>query len=181
MNSITVSITVSRRNQLLVHLNQEEVAFVSDQDTEIQSETITINSENFSITKNVTSNQITLVWIVGVSIKVTPIFLNTASTLVLNVAAAVSGDLKGNWTLGLVGGYDDNAGNDLRTKDGTIVGTAETLSPRQIHEVSFFNNQNLEKDLPTFSFLVSLGLFLLTALCSTMSRPIVPHFMHLKI
>jgi hypothetical protein len=140
MNSITVSVTVSRRNQLLVHLNQEEVAFVPDQDTEFQSDTITINSATMSITKNITSNQITLVWVVGISIKVTPVFLNTASTLVLNVAAAVSGDLKGNWTLGLVGSYDGNAGNDLRSKNGAVIGTVETLTPRQIHEVSFFIN-----------------------------------------
>lgn len=181
MNSITVSITVSRRNQLLVHLNNEEVAFVSDQDTDIQSETITIRLASFSMTKNITSNQITLVWIVGVSIQVTPVFLNTASTLVLNVGAAVSGDLKGNWTLGLVGSYDGNAGNDLRTKNGAVIGTVETLSPRQIHEVSFFINQSFGKNRSTFSFSVLLGLFLPTVRCSTMSHKIVPLFMNLKI
>ena len=136
-NSITISITVSRRNQVLVRLNNETVTFESDQSAQTQPDAITLTFANFSMTKNRTSGQITLVWNIGVSIQVTPIFLNTTSTLVLNVAAAISGDLKGNWSLGLIGGYDGQAQNDLRIKNGTVVGTVETLSSRQIHEVSF--------------------------------------------
>lgn len=136
MNSNTVSITVSRRNQVLVYVNQEQVVFLSDSDTIRQSDTISLRFENLSMTKNITNGQITLVWPIGISIQVTPVFVNTTSILVLNVAVSVSGDLKGNWTVGLIGSYDDNQYNDLRIKNGTIVGTIDTLSLQQIHEVN---------------------------------------------
>ena len=144
-DSVVISITVSRRNQLLVRLNNEEVSFVSDQDGSIVSDTITLRFGNFSMTKNTSNDQITLVWSVGVSIQVTPVFVNVASTMVLNVAAAVSGDLKGNWTLGLIGGYDGDASNDLRLKNGTVIGTAGSLSSRQIHEVRLMFYLNFER------------------------------------
>ena len=133
-----VSITVSRRNQLLVRLNNEDVTFVPDQDGSTISEIITLRMANFSITKNTSNNQLTLVWDIGISIQVTPVFLSVASTFVLNVAAAVSGHLKGNWTVGLIGSYDGDGQNDLRLKNGTVIGTVDTLSLQQIHEVSLF-------------------------------------------
>lgn len=183
MNSTTVSITVSRRNQLLVHINNEEVTFVSDDDdTSSQSDTITLRLPNVSITKNITNDQITLLWMIGVSIKITPVFLNTTSTLVINVAAAVSGNLKGNWTFGLIGGYDGNTQNDFRIKNGTVIGTIDNLSPQQIHEVSFCSNDQFTKSsVYSFSSSVSLGLFLPIVLCSTMKQMRMLHSMKLKI
>ena len=127
---------MSRRDQVLTHLNGEELIFESESDTLTQRDTITMLFDDLSITKNTTSDQFTLSWRNGVSIQVTPIFINSASTLVLNVAAAVSGDLKGNWTLGLIGGYDGDPTNDLRDSNGMLVGTVDTLSLREIHEVS---------------------------------------------
>ena len=56
--------------------------------------------------------------------------------MVLNVGAAISGELKGNWTLGLIGSYDGNPSNDLRNSSGNVVGTTDTLSNEQIHQVS---------------------------------------------
>lgn len=135
VDSMSISITVSRRNQLLVYFNNEELTFEIDSDTETQSDIITLRFDGFSITKNLTNNQFTLSWPLGVSIQVTPVFVNTASSLVLNVAAAVAGNLKGNWTLGLIGSYDGNPMNDLREKNGTVVGTVSTLTSQQIHEV----------------------------------------------
>lgn len=183
MNSTTVSITVSRRNQLLVHINNEEVTFVSDDDdTSSQSDTITLRLPNVSITKNITNDQITLLWMIGVSIKITPVFLNTTSTLVINVAAAVSGNLKGNWTFGLIGSYDGNTQNDFRIKNGTVIGTIDNLSPQKIHEVSFCSNDQFTKSsVYFFSSSVSLGLFLPIVLCSTMKQMRMLHSMKLKI
>ncbi|CAF1471741.1 unnamed protein product [Rotaria sp. Silwood1] len=135
VDSMSISITVSRRNQLLVYLNNEELTFEIDSDTETQFDTITLRFDGFSITKNLTNNQFTLSWSLGVSIQVTPVIVNTASTLVLNVAAAVGGNFKGNWTLGLIGSYDGNPMNDLRDKNGTVVGTVNMLTPQQIHEL----------------------------------------------
>lgn len=158
-NSVTVSVTVSRRNQLLVHLNNEEVTFVSDQDTGVSSDIMTLRLTNFSITKNISSGQITLVWNVGVSIQITPVPLNTtASTLVLNVAAAVSGNLEGNWTLGLIGSYDGDTSNDLRVKNGTVIGAVENLSLQQIHQVSFLFRDRCEQNSSIFlAFWCGLG------------------------
>ena len=138
MGSLTVSITLSRRDRLVVHLNGNELTFVPDSDSSTQLDTITLRYEDFSITKNLTDDQLTLSWTIGVNIQITPAFVNSTSTRVLNVAAAVSGELKGNWTLGLIGSYDGNAANDLRNNLGVVVGTANTLSSRQIHEVSNF-------------------------------------------
>ncbi len=136
MGSLKISITASRRNQLLVHLNGDELTFESDSEALMQSDAITLQFEDFSIAKNLTNDQFTLSWTIGVSVQVTPAFVNTTSTLVLNVATAFSGELKGNWTVGLIGSYDGNPSNDLRDKSGTVVGTVDTLSPREIHEVS---------------------------------------------
>ncbi len=121
-----------------MHLNDVELTFESDSDAPTHLDTVTLRFEDFSITKNLTNNQFTLSWPIGINIQVTPAFVNTSSTLVLNVATAVSGDLKGNWTLGLIGGYDGNPTNDLRNNAGTVVGTVDMLSSQEIHEVSHF-------------------------------------------
>ncbi|CAF3686703.1 unnamed protein product [Rotaria sp. Silwood1] len=60
---------------------------------------IAVHFGDSSIMKNQTNNQFTLSWSRGISIQVTSVFVNTESTLVLNVAEAVSGELKENWTL----------------------------------------------------------------------------------
>ncbi|CAF1024932.1 unnamed protein product [Adineta steineri] len=135
IGSLKISITVSRRNQLLVHLNDEELRFESDLDTPTQLDIITFQFEDFSISKNRTNNQITLSTPIGISIQISPIFVTTSSTLVLNIAAAISGELKGNWTLGLIGSYDGNPLNDLRDSSGILVGTVDALSPQEIHEL----------------------------------------------
>ncbi|CAF3349804.1 unnamed protein product [Rotaria socialis] len=134
MGSMNVSITVSRRNQVVVRLNNDELLFLLDEDALTEVNTTTLSFEDFSIIKNQTNGQLTLSWSIGVSIQVTPVFVNTTSTVVLNVGTAVSGELKGNWTLGLIGGYDGNPANDLRTKNGTLVGSIDSLTSKQIHE-----------------------------------------------
>jgi hypothetical protein len=139
IGSLKISITVSRRDRLLVHLNGDELVFEHDSDAPTQHDTITLRFDDFSISKNLTDNQFTLVWSVGVSVQVTPAFVNTVSTMVLNVAAAVSGEWKGNWTLGLIGGYDGNPHNDLRDSHGVVIGTVDTLTSQQIHEVNISN------------------------------------------
>ncbi|CAF4100992.1 unnamed protein product, partial [Adineta steineri] len=134
--SLKISITVSRRNQLLVHLNDEELTFESDLDTPTQLDITTLRFEDFSISKNRTNNQIILSTPIGVSVQISPIFVTTSSTLVLNIAAVISGELKRNWTLGLIGSYDGNPLNDLRDSSGILVGTVDALSPQEIHEVT---------------------------------------------
>ncbi|CAF4795385.1 unnamed protein product [Rotaria socialis] len=135
MVSMNVSIIVSRRNQVVVRLNNDELLFLLDEDALTEVNTTTLSFEDFSIIKNQTNGQLTLSWSIGVSIQVTPVFVNTTSTVVLNVGTALSGELKGNWTLGLIGGYDGNPANDLRTKNGTLVGSIDSLTSKQIHEL----------------------------------------------
>ncbi|CAF1275999.1 unnamed protein product [Adineta ricciae] len=124
-----ISVTVSRRNQLLVHLNGDELAFDNDLNR------TTLQLEEFSITKTRANNQLTILCRLGVHIQITPIFITTKSVMVLNVGAAISGELKGNWTFGLIGSYDGNPSNDLRDSSGNIVGTTDTLSTEQIHQL----------------------------------------------
>lgn len=119
-----------------MHVNDVELTFERDLDSFTQFDTITQRFEDFIITKNLSTNQFTLSWTMGISVQITPVFVNTTSILVLNVATAISGELKGNWTLGLIGAYDDDPNNDIRDNFGTVVGTVDTLSSRQIHEVS---------------------------------------------
>ncbi|UJR24393.1 hypothetical protein I4U23_005770 [Adineta vaga] len=128
-----MSITVSRRNQLLIHLNGNELTF--DTDSQTIFNTITLRFEDFSISKNLSNNQLILSYSIGVNIQITPIYITTISTLVLNINVAISAEFKGNWTLGLIGGYDGNRSNDLRNSSGTIIGTIDTLSAQQIHEL----------------------------------------------
>lgn len=134
-SSLNISITLSRRDQLLVHLNGDELTFEPDSDVLTELDTITLRFDDFIITKNLTNDQFTLLWSLGINIQVTPVFVNAVSTRVLNVGAAVSGELKGNWTLGLIGGYDGNPLNDLRDKHGIVVGTVDTIDTQRIHEL----------------------------------------------
>ena len=87
MDSSKISITVSRRNQLLVHLNDAELTFESDLDSFTQLDTITQRFEDLTITKNLTNNQFSLSWTIGVNVQITPVFVNTSSTVVLNVGS----------------------------------------------------------------------------------------------
>ncbi|CAF0814967.1 unnamed protein product [Adineta ricciae] len=129
-----LAITVSRRNQLLILLNNDELIFETDQDTSTNLDLITFRFEEFFISKNRTNNQLTLVCAQGVSIQITPVYVATASTMVLNIGAAISGELKGEWTLGLIGSYDGNPLNDLRDRSGVVIGTVDELSSQEIHE-----------------------------------------------
>ncbi|CAM2706892.1 unnamed protein product [Rotaria socialis] len=147
MGSMNVSITVSRRNQVVVRLNNDELLFLLDEDALTEVNTTTLSFEDFSIIKNQTNGQLTLSWSIGVSIQVTPVFVNTTSTVVLNVGTALSGELKGNWTLGLIGGYDGNPANDLRTKNGTLVGSIDSLTSKQIHERTCYYDAAITNDI----------------------------------
>ncbi|CAF3426863.1 unnamed protein product [Rotaria socialis] len=147
MVSMNVSIIVSRRNQVVVRLNNDELLFLLDEDALTEVNTTTLSFEDFSIIKNQTNGQLTLSWSIGVSIQVTPVFVNTTSTVVLNVGTALSGELKGNWTLGLIGGYDGNPANDLRTKNGTLVGSIDSLTSKQIHERTCYYDAAITNDI----------------------------------
>jgi hypothetical protein len=133
----TISIAVSRRNQLLLHLNGQALTLEQDSDTATAtSAVVTFQVDDLMITKNLTSNQITLSWPLGVSMEITPILVNIAGgSLVLSIAVAVSGTFHGYWTYGLIGSYDGNPANDLRSSNGSLVGTVDTLTAQQIHEV----------------------------------------------
>ena len=82
--SSKISITVSRRDQVLVHLNGDELTFDRDEDASTQLDTMTLRFDDFSIAKNFSSDQFTLSWSLGVSIQVTSAYINSASTRVLN-------------------------------------------------------------------------------------------------
>ncbi|CAF3550961.1 unnamed protein product [Rotaria socialis] len=145
MVSMNVSIIVSRRNQVVVRLNNDELLFLLDEDALTEVNTTTLSFEDFSIIKNQTNGQLTLSWSIGVSIQVTPVFVNTTSTVVLNVGAAVSGELKGNWTLGLMRTcyYDAAITNDISFGRASWHAAEEQIEQRE----SLRNPPKLSDDL----------------------------------
>lgn len=118
-----------------MHFNGELLALERDPDAVLATEIVALQLDDLFIMKNLSSNEFTLSWSVGVSMEITPTPVSTTSSLVLSVAATISGSFKGNWTHGLIGGYDGNPTNDLRSSSGTVVGTVDSLTTQEIHEV----------------------------------------------
>ncbi|CAF3739978.1 unnamed protein product [Rotaria sp. Silwood1] len=120
-----ISITVSRRENLVVRRGTEMIEFEDNINTFFFPE--------MTIERNLTDGIVlTLSWTLSVTIQINLIEMTSPSAiLVLNVAASVAGMFRGR-TYGLLGTYDNQATNDLRAQDGQIV--SSTASLEQIHQ-----------------------------------------------
>ncbi|CAF0837232.1 unnamed protein product [Didymodactylos carnosus] len=121
-NAKSVSVRVSRR-QILVYrdnklLNTGETAFLS--------------FPEMTINRNVTSQAITLTWLIGVAFQITRVNITTLNPgLVLNVAAAISGKYIDK-IYRLLGFFDGNSANDFRCLNGTTL--PSNSSEKEIHD-----------------------------------------------
>jgi hypothetical protein len=122
--SQSISVTVSRREHLVIYRGTEILEFEDNINTLFFPEmTIERNLINDSV--------LILSWAMGVTIQINLIEMTSpSSALVLNVVASVAGIFRGR-TYGLLGTYDNQAINDLRAQDGQIVDSNSSLE--QIH------------------------------------------------
>jgi hypothetical protein len=122
----SVSVTISRREHLILRRGNETLEFEDNINTFFFPElTITRldgdNNSHFSFS-----------WTIGVTIQINVIKMTSPSEqLVLNVAASVAGIFRGR-TYGLLGTYDGTANNDLRSKNGSIISSNDSLE--RIHK-----------------------------------------------
>ncbi|CAF3735693.1 unnamed protein product [Rotaria sp. Silwood1] len=127
-----MSITVSRRDMLIIQRDNETLDLdATTDDTISTNNSLTLFFPEMTLERNQTSGILTLSWFIGVSIQITPISLTDG--LVLNIGVSVAGSYR-NRTFGLLGLYDNNPNNDLRTPNGTILGLPNTLTLEQIHQ-----------------------------------------------
>ena len=119
-----VSVIVSRREQLVIRRGTETLEFEDNINT--------LYFPEMTIERHFNgSNILILSWTVGVTIQINLIEMTSPSTaLVLNVAASVAGIFRER-TYGLLGTYDGQHINDLRTQNGQIVDNNATVE--QIH------------------------------------------------
>ena len=130
-----MSITVSRRELLIVRRGNETLDLDSSNEDSISNSTIvTLFYPEMTLEYNRTSRVITLSWLIGVSIQITPISVTIGGTtaLLFNLGVSVAGAHQ-NRVFGLLGLYDGDRSNDLRAQNGSIVGNASELSLEQIH------------------------------------------------
>ena len=127
-----ISVTVSRREMLIVRRGNETLDLdTSNDDTISNNNSLTLFYPEMTLEKNQTTGVLTLSWYVGVSVQITPVAVTGG--LVLNIGVSVSG-LFQQRTFGLLGVYDNDPTNDLRTPNGTILPSPNALSLEQIHQ-----------------------------------------------
>ncbi|UJR11351.1 hypothetical protein I4U23_015532 [Adineta vaga] len=127
----SMSITISRRNMIIVRRGNETLDLDVTNDNTISSNTsLVLVFPEMILEKNRTNNALTLSWSVGISIQITPVSISNG--LILNLGISVSNNHQ-NRTFGLLGLFDNNAANDLRSQNGVIVGEASALTMEQIH------------------------------------------------
>ncbi len=134
----TMSITVSRRELLIVRRGNETLDLTTiNDDTLISNNSLLLFYPEMTLEQNRSSGILTLSWFTGVSIQITPILVHSSSSqssssLVLNIGISVAGTHK-NRTFGLLGLYDSNPANDLRARNGSIIVSSDTLALEEIH------------------------------------------------
>ncbi|CAF1231627.1 unnamed protein product [Rotaria sp. Silwood1] len=131
----SISVTVSRRELLIVRRGNETIDLDTvSADTVSTRDSFVLFYPEMTLERNRTSGALTLSWFIGVSIQITPIILSSpvAGTVVLNLGVSVAGSFQGR-TYGLLGFYDNNRTNDLRTPNGSVVDNADSLTEAQIY------------------------------------------------
>ncbi|CAF1556505.1 unnamed protein product [Rotaria sp. Silwood1] len=123
--SETVKVTISRRQNLVLYRGNEPIEF--DDNIHILSfPEMTINRLDGN-----NNRHFSLSWTIGVTIEINVIeMISPSKQLILDIAASVAGNFRGK-TYGLLGTYDGNVTNDLRSKNGSIISNA---SLEQIHK-----------------------------------------------
>ena len=130
-----MSITVSRREQLIVRRGNETLDLDANSDDTIgTNNSLVLFFPELTLELNRTSGVLTLSWYIGVSIQLTPVSVSTSvpTALVLNMGVSVAASFRSR-TFGLLGLFDNNPSNDLRAQNGTIVGQPSGLTLEQIH------------------------------------------------
>jgi hypothetical protein len=130
-----MSITVSRREQLIVQRGNETLDLDANSDDSIgTNNSLVLFFPELTLELNRTTRVLTLSWFIGVSLQVTPVSVSTSvpAALVLNMGVSVAASFRSR-TFGLLGLFDNNPINDLRAQNGTIVGQPSGLSLEQIH------------------------------------------------
>ncbi|CAF3883752.1 unnamed protein product [Rotaria magnacalcarata] len=124
----SISVTISRREQLVIRRGDEILEFEDNIDSFFfPGMAIARIDSNMNGTSN-----FRISWSIGVTIEISVIQISSPSKqLVLNVAASVAGIFRGK-TYGLLGTYDGIASNDLRSKNGSIISSNATIE--QIHK-----------------------------------------------
>ena len=130
-----ISITISQREFLVVRRGNETLDLNAASDDSVATNaSVVLYFPDMTLERNRTSGVLTLSWFVGVSIQINPISVSAAASnaLILNIGISVAGLHQGR-TFGLLGSYDNDRTNDLRTRDGNVIGLATALTLEQIH------------------------------------------------
>jgi len=115
-----ISVTISRRDQLLLYRGNTSFEFDDHIDTLVYPE-MTIERLGNDMRKLILS------WNLGVTVQISLVDLTTPSrTVVMNIGVSVAG-LYRTRTYGLLGTYDGQSSNDLRTPDGSFVSSNSSL------------------------------------------------------
>jgi len=127
-----MSVTVSRREMLIVRRGNETIDLDATTDDQVSTNNVLVLFyPELSFEYNRTSSILTLSWFIGVSIQITPIRISSGD-LILNLGISISGSYQ-HQTRGLLGSYDRNPNNDLQASNGTILGPVDSLTLEQIH------------------------------------------------
>ena len=127
-----MSVTVSRREMLIVRRGNETIDLDATTDDQVSTNNVLVLFyPELSFEYNRTSSILTLSWFIGVSIQITPIRISSGD-LILNLGISLSGSYQ-HQTRGLLGSYDRNPNNDLQASNGTILGPVDSLTLEQIH------------------------------------------------
>lgn len=124
LQSESISVTISRRDNLLVYRGNTSLEFEDNIDTLVFPE-MTIERHGDE------TRLLTLSWNIGVTVQIRLVDITVPSrTVAMNVGVSVAG-LYRERTYGLLGTYDGQSSNDLRTPDGRIVSASASLE--EIH------------------------------------------------
>jgi len=133
----TISVTISKRERIIVRRGNETLDLESLDDPENSihtNHTLIFSFPEIVLERNRTTGALTFSWTIGVTIQLTPIIVhsNSTETLVFSIDLSLS-TVYFNRTLGLLGSYDRNSNNDFRARNGSIINHADSFDMEKIH------------------------------------------------